>query len=134
MRAEIEFPEGPGPLLREAASALAERMEVHVDIEPDIDVLSRLRVNALLRVAREALRNVERHSGARRVEISLRAEADKVVLRIVDDGIGFDPARPPSGHYGLLGMFEQAKLAGGFLDIDAPSSGGAALTLRIPAG
>ena len=133
IRVEFEFAEGWERPLREAATNLARKIEVELDIQSDGVALMGPRAVALLRVAREALRNIERHSGARRARIAVRRAEDQVELTIADDGIGFDPRRPPSGHYGVVGMFEQAKLAGGHLDIASPPGGGVALTLRVPA-
>ena len=55
-------------------------------------------------------------------------------VRIADDGAGFDPADAESqaGHYGLLGMRERARLAGGTLDDRQPPGAGTTLVLRLP--
>jgi two-component system NarL family sensor kinase len=45
---------------------------------------------SLFRVAQEALRNVERHAQATHIDIRLDDTDDKLVLRITDDGVGFD--------------------------------------------
>jgi len=55
------------------------------------------------------------------------------VLRVEDDGIGFDAAQRPPGHYGLAGMTEQAALMEGELDIDSRPGTGTRLTLRFQA-
>jgi signal transduction histidine kinase len=83
-------------------------------------------------VLREALRNIELHAGARRVDIELRREDDAVRLDIRDDGVGFDPARPASGHFGLVGMKERAASIGATLDIVSAPGGGTRLSLRAP--
>ena len=69
--------------------------------------------------AKEALTNVMRHAGARRVSLHLRKTMSKVELEVVDDGGGFDVdaalVRPAS--LGLVGMRERVALAGGAFEI-----------------
>jgi len=132
IRSEFEVPEALAPLIEAAADALRPKMRVTLDLDPDLTGLTPTQATAIARVAREALRNVERHSGARAVAVSLRRAENEIVLRIEDDGIGFAPDPGPSGHYGIVGMREQAKFAGGALTIGAARGGGARLTLVMP--
>ena len=53
-------------------------------------------------------------------------------LRITDDGIGFDPASIPSGHFGLQGMRERAKKINAKLDIATSPSGGTTIAVTFP--
>ena len=69
---------------------------------------------------REALLNVERHSGARTLHLALFLRDEEVVVRIRDDGRGFDPSL--RGH-GISGMRERAEWIGAILDIDSGPSG-----------
>jgi signal transduction histidine kinase len=83
----------------------------------------------LCRILHEALRNVERHADARRVDIWLRRAGEGLRLVIRDDGNGFSV--PPDmsvlgtgGHYGVLGMAERAQTIGGdFIVRSAPCEG-----------
>jgi signal transduction histidine kinase len=78
------------------------------------------RAETLLRMAQEALRNIERHAQANRVTVRLRSTADSTLeLRIEDDGVGFDPEALRPGHYGIVGLREQADLIGASLHIDS---------------
>jgi PAS domain S-box-containing protein len=133
VRSDLDFPDGPGPRIVEAVRALQGKINVTLELAPDLGELSPIRAAAIARVAREALRNIERHSGAREARVALARRGDDVVLEIADDGIGFSPDAGPSGHYGLVGMREQAKFAGGRLQIDAAPGKGARLTLAISA-
>jgi len=82
-----------------------------------------VQANALYRIAEEALNNVERHSGARRVDVSMEY-GDGVTLSIRDNGAGFDPHNVDEGRYGLLGIRERATLVDGEVEIiSAPGSG-----------
>jgi signal transduction histidine kinase len=85
-------------------------------------------------VLREALRNVELHSGARRVDVALRRSGETLALEIIDDGVGFDPARAAPDHYGLVGMAERAAAIGGALTVASAPGAGACVTLTAPFG
>jgi two-component system NarL family sensor kinase len=85
----------------------------------------------LYRIASEALTNARAHAHASRIEIELSAADGSVALRIRDDGSGFDPVRGDEGeHYGLRGMQERARLAGGTLRV-VPAPGGGTLVETI---
>jgi len=128
-----DFPEGCGPALTEAAQKLRARgVKVALSLDDNLRLASSQQSTAIARVAREALRNIELHSGARNVEISAKAGAEAFVLHIADDGIGFDAAADRSGHYGLVGMREQSRLVGGDLSLVSAPGCGAAVTLTIP--
>ena len=87
---------------------------------------------ALGRILREALRNIELHACARRVDIDMREQDGVVHLDISDDGVGFDPARPAAGHFGLVGMKERAAAINATLDIVSAPGEGAHLSFRAP--
>jgi signal transduction histidine kinase len=92
---------------------------------------------AVFRVFQEVLNNTVKHSAARRASVQVQLEGARVVLRMADDGRGFDAGRldkmlPGSGHLGLLGMRERAALLGGTLEVDSQPSQGTRVTLAIP--
>lgn len=95
------------------------------------------RAETLYRIAEEALRNVERHAAAERVTVELRESGEPVaprrLLRIVDDGAGFDPAAPVPGHYGLRGMREQAVLIEAALRVHSAPGAGTRIELEFAA-
>ncbi|MGO8829411.1 MAG: histidine kinase [Steroidobacteraceae bacterium] len=90
------------------------------------------RAETILRMAQEALRNVERHAMASRVTVSLQTTGTQLRLRIEDDGVGFDPQGSSPGHYGIVGLREQAQLIGAELCIDSSPGQGTKLTLSLP--
>jgi signal transduction histidine kinase len=93
------------------------------------------RAETILRMAREALRNIERHARATTVTMRLRSiDESSLELRIEDNGVGFDPQQSPPGHYGIVGLREQAELIGARLSIDSVPSQGTTLriVLRLP--
>lgn len=86
---------------------------------------------AVYRIAQESLTNVGRHSEATHVTMALERGLDSVVLRVVDDGRGFDG--PPVEHGGLRSMRERALLVGGALAIKEGVAGGVDVRLEVPA-
>lgn len=125
--------------LRAAGREFAERTAVAVKLgcaeltaraPPDTEL-------ALYRIFQEALKNVQQHAGARRVTVQLAEQDDVVLLRIKDDGIGFDPAprsagRKRKGDLGLLGMRERATSVGGALTIKSARRVGTEIEVRVP--
>ena len=90
------------------------------------------RAETLFRMAEEALRNIERHATATRVVIALATLDDThLSLRIADDGIGFDTHLSRPGHYGLVGLHEQAQLIDAHLQIDSAPNRGTTLTVLL---
>src|SRR6185436_19436796 len=87
----------------------------------------------LYRVVQEALQNVARHSGASRAAVTLIGRDGALVLTVVDEGAGFDPAAA-TGHaaLGLTSMHERIRLAGGSLTVDSRPGRGTRLEARVP--
>jgi signal transduction histidine kinase len=79
----------------------------------------------LLRIGQEAVANAIKHGHASQIQIELQYAADKVILKVSDDGQGFSPEQSNSaGHFGMLDMRERAEAIGSHLQIDsAPGSG-----------
>ncbi len=91
------------------------------------------RAMVVFRIVQESLTNVLRHSGADRVDITLRSVAGTCEVEVCDNGKGFEPGnidRPNS--FGIVGMHERALILKGTLDIANAKAGGAVLKLRIP--
>jgi signal transduction histidine kinase len=89
----------------------------------------------LLRVAQESLANAIKHSGAKRIVISLEITPEAIRLRISDDGLGFAPGaltHSESPHFGVLGMQERAAKIGAELSIVGTPGAGCVVTLSLP--
>jgi len=80
----------------------------------------------IYRLVQEALNNAARHSSAKNAKITIEQTADKILVRVSDDGRGFDPQRVRG--LGILGMEERVRRLGGAFTID--SKPGAGTTLR----
>lgn len=89
---------------------------------------------ALLRIGQEALSNAARHGKPEHVDVELRAHAHELILSIHDDGIGFDPSAsaPREDCFGLDGMAERARNAGGTLTVVSAPGHGTTVTTRLP--
>lgn len=90
----------------------------------------------MLRVAQEALHNALRHSGAGQVDVSLARHTSATVLRITDDGCGFDPhvIRRAGRHLGLVSMRHRAGGVGGRLTVDSEPGRGTTIQMEVPSG
>jgi len=81
----------------------------------------------LLRIAQEAVTNAVNHSRAKKVTVELIYDRDRVILRVADDGCGFNAEHSTalsSGHFGLLGMRERAeKMSGRLIVMSSPDMG-----------
>jgi signal transduction histidine kinase len=86
---------------------------------------------ALFRITQEALANVIRHSSANSVEISLEFTDYAVILRIKDDGCGFDINSPHTG-LGLSSMQQRAQALGGSFVVDSTPGQGTQITVNLP--
>jgi signal transduction histidine kinase len=96
----------------------------------DVPSLVTLVEDSLLRIVDEALSNVLRHSGANRVDITLRRETDRVRIVIADNGRGL--LDDPASGMGLRNMRERANaLPGGRFELDAPPAGGTRVTVSF---
>ncbi len=125
---------GLGAALADAIKLFSERTGLAVDFisEPRAASFAEERAETLFRIAEEALRNVERHAMASRVRVGLRVVGEGCLeLGIEDDGAGFDPTTPHSGHYGLVGIREQAQLIGAELTIKSAPDEGTSLRLAL---
>ena len=89
---------------------------------------------ALLRIAQEALNNVAKHAGAKRVALTVSADDACMSVEIHDDGAGFDPAAAEAraSRWGMTTMRERAEAAGGRLDIASAPGSGTVLRASVP--
>lgn len=89
----------------------------------------------LYRIAQEAFANIRKHSKATSVEITLEQEERVFLVRMVDDGVGFDPGRAvgvKEGHIGLSSMRERAEMAGGGCRIRSLPGEGTTVEFWVP--
>ncbi|MFE6337897.1 GAF domain-containing sensor histidine kinase [Streptomyces sp. NPDC057806] len=91
---------------------------------------------ALLRVAQEALHNALRHSGADAVDVTLHRSGAGAVLRVTDNGSGFDPktVRRAGRHLGLVSMRDRTSGVGGTLTVESAPGKGTTIEMEVPGG
>jgi signal transduction histidine kinase len=137
---------GLGPEVGGGLAATLESMIREVLVGSDVDMaldvdaatalddrLSPEAAHELVQVIREAVSNVARHSGAVTASVSLGVEGDSAMLRIEDDGLGFDAARRlGGGHFGLANIRDRAAALGGTLTIESGSGIGTRIIVAIP--
>jgi signal transduction histidine kinase len=136
LRPELLDHFGPAAAIEWQAEELRLRSGVRTRLDlraADLD-LSDQTSTALFRIVQETLENVARHAGATQVAISLWRIGPEVLIRIADDGRGFDPEKVTGASFGLLSMKERARSLGGDLSIESGERTGTTVTARLPVG
>lgn len=88
----------------------------------------------LFRIIQESLTNVARYANAKKVKVNLRQVDDKIVLKIVDDGIGFEPEKLAfKKTLGIIGMKERCIMLGGEFKIETAIGSGTKIKVTVPA-
>jgi two-component system, NarL family, sensor kinase len=90
----------------------------------------------LYRAARELLANVHKHAHATTVNVGLRRRGDRIVLSVIDDGTGCDPAvvvrSVADGHIGLGSLLVRVEAMGGSLELSSKNGHGTRVTVTLP--
>jgi signal transduction histidine kinase len=111
--------------LSDRARELAARSGLELTLDVDASIESTPEVDhAVMRILSEAISNAARHAAATRLCVSLTQERGTLVMRVADDGKGFDPTRRAdhargTGEHGLAGMRERVRLLGGELRLES---------------
>jgi PAS domain S-box-containing protein len=115
--------------LKCALEAVTLSAPVPVDLRVDIEVpLPEQAEAAAYYVVAEGLANVNKHAGARRVSVDARSESGKLVVELLDDGVG---GADEEGS-GLRGLADRVEALGGRLTLTSPAGGGTRLYAEIP--
>jgi signal transduction histidine kinase len=91
----------------------------------------------LFRIFQENLNNILKHSKAKKVQINLTYLDDKFIMKITDDGIGFDVAEKKNSTssaagVGLKSIFNRAKLIGADIEMQSETGRGTIVTIQLP--
>jgi two-component system NarL family sensor kinase len=114
------------------APLAAAGVHVDADISGDEDA-SAAAVALVWRVAQESVRNVARHARASRMSLTVRREADVLVLEVVDDGLGFDPgATVGDEHFGLRAAEGLVREHGGSMEVESAAGSGTMVRVEVP--
>jgi signal transduction histidine kinase len=135
-RAELrDFAQGIRPSalteggLGAALPELAGRAGIPVELEISVGTVPPAVETAVYFVCAEALANAAKHAGAASVTISVSQSSDRLLLTLVDDGVG--GADPDKG-FGLRGLADRVEALGGQLSVRSPMGGGTRLDVTIP--
>ncbi|WP_187369461.1 HAMP domain-containing sensor histidine kinase [Baekduia soli] len=120
-----------------ALTNLSERMtrrtgiQIRRTLDRDLPVVGEDAEVVIYRIAQESLTNAVRHGRPETIEMTLRAEADQVVLGVVDDGCGFVANGPSES--GIRSMRERALSIGAELRVEPRGAGsGTRVVLEVP--
>ncbi|WP_328921456.1 sensor histidine kinase [Streptomyces griseoaurantiacus] len=133
---EAEAPLEPTPglaRLPELAAAFSSAgLDVGIDVDgeqrplpPGVDLTA-------FRIVQEALTNVTKHTAAGTARVLLTYSGDRLTLTVSDDGGALPRPPAPGGGFGLIGMRERARTAGGSLRAGHRPGGGFAVTAELP--
>lgn len=120
--------EGMEELLNELSQKVT--MKIHSKIEHF--PLDKGVEDHLFRILQESISNTLRHAKASMLEVLLIHRDDLIILRVVDDGIGFDVEETKAGSYGLQNIYERAVEIGGTIKIVSVKQKGTRLEVKIP--
>lgn len=103
----------------------------HLDIE-EVDLPAPIAL-LLYHIGREAVMNGLKHAQAADMWVSVREEDEHIILRLRDNGRGFDADAPgPEGHFGMSMMRERAQVGGGTLAVHSRPGEGTLITVQFP--
>jgi signal transduction histidine kinase len=124
--------------LRQYVDRYAQRTGIKAEVLngfKDDSRLPRELETACFRITQEALNNVARHAHAVNVSVQLEHFRERMLLTVMDDGIGFDMAnlrKSAAETVGLRGMEERALAVGGYLEVDSASGRGTRIRATFP--
>ena len=117
---------------------LSSRFGTHMGIQCEVHIeeneiqLGENHAIALFRIVQEGLNNVALHAQADKVDVALERDATDYVLKIRDNGIGFDVSAKKADTLGLLGIQERVLALGGTVSIISNPGRGTEITVRMP--
>ncbi|SFR00032.1 Histidine kinase-, DNA gyrase B-, and HSP90-like ATPase [Lentzea waywayandensis] len=125
--------DGLAEAVRKQSAAIASREGVAIAVEgPGYRLsLAESAETELFRVVQEAVHNSIKHARPDRINILIEEVHGNVLIEVVDDGTGFDPAAVSTGGMGLTGMRERVQRIGGELEVDSSPEGSTTVRVTI---
>src|SRR6266581_7232476 len=108
------------------------KVPCRLEVKPSFHIEDDIAAAQLYRIAREAVINANNHAQAREIVIKLERSRERIVLRVIDDGIGFSNEPKLKQGLGAHIMKYRARLIGGRLEIDSPKRGGTRVSCYLP--
>lgn len=118
--------------IQELLVELSNKVPMEVDWKVEEIALDKGIEDHLFRILQESVSNTLRHSKASSLEVLLIKRDSLVILRVMDDGIGFDSEIEKTGSYGLQNMQERALEIGGSFKIVSVLNKGTRLEVKVP--
>jgi two-component system nitrate/nitrite sensor histidine kinase NarQ len=118
--------------LHSLVAALQKQTTTPIHIRAELMDVTSPHELVVYQIAKEALTNALSHGHANSVELTLWVDDQTLVLRVSDDGVGFDPLAERASHFGLQIMTDRAHSIGGSLFVDSMPGRGCRVTLSAP--
>lgn len=139
----MQSPFLPAGSLPDALEAITETFASRSGVQPevqlsgDLTALTDSQQITLLALVREGLNNIQKHSDAERVTITIAAHDRGVDAQVTDDGRGFDPEKTlvqaaREGHLGVVGIHERVRMLGGNARIESRPGGPTVISVSLP--
>lgn len=127
------------PTVRSYATRYTARSRIAVTLQDEIDPESRYpqeTESTAFRVIQESLTNASKHAQAETIQIHVREDQARLVIHVIDDGVGFDPDALSSDArgMGLRGLEERVQLVDGEIDIVSAPGEGTRISVALPVG
>jgi PAS domain S-box-containing protein len=107
-------------------------IDVRAVLGEELDELHPKLCTTIFRVAQEAIANSRKHALAEQATLEVRRVAGEVHVSISDDGRGFDVEEARHKGFGLVGMAERVRLAGGEFFVESRPGDGTRINVRLP--
>jgi two-component system, NarL family, sensor histidine kinase LiaS len=118
--------------IQELLAELSQKVPMNISWKIEPIPLERGIEDHLFRILQESVSNTLRHAKATALEVLLIGRDDLIILRIVDDGLGFNMDESKTGSYGLHNMHERAVEIGGTMKIVSVPNKGTRLEVKVP--
>ncbi|WP_176583843.1 sensor histidine kinase [Priestia megaterium] len=118
--------------MKELMNELAQKVPLELNWKIEAFELDKGIEDHLFRILQESVSNTLRHANATALDVLLIKRDFSIILRIVDNGVGFDVEKEKVGSYGLQNMYERAVEIGGLLKIISLPDKGTKLEVKVP--
>ncbi|MFE4810075.1 sensor histidine kinase [Peribacillus simplex] len=118
--------------MKELLLELAQKVTMDINWKMEPVTLDKGIEDHLFRILQESISNTLRHAKANSLEVLLIVRDGMIILRITDDGIGFNVEESKTGSYGLQNMHERAVELGGTMQLVSVPNKGTKLEVKIP--
>ena len=105
---------------------------IAAEVDPALDTAPGGVQTTAYRLVQELVSNACRHSGATHATVAVRRDGAGIEIVVADDGRGFDPHAPGRAGFGLIGVEERVRLAGGEVSVESGPNAGTRITARLP--